>query len=943
MVNPTFPTTELSWGPLWNANGGAVPADGLVGLSGRSIGSISTGRGKQYELDQSQTGTLGAKLMDTDGALDPTNTAGPWVNRIKPYQPLRLRVQYPPCANLLLPGQASGGEGYSTGPIPASLAINSTCDPTGGQIVASGSAYQGSNVFQFAVVSGIASGSAVAWTRVLAPIPGKTYTVSMRVRNVAAGTTQGVKPRFAYYDNSGNTNVSYGSTVSLVGSTSAAWTQIQHTFTMPANTHAAQCGFVVSTTSVACSIQVDGWQLEEGSTATTWALPSPWYPLFAGFVERWSTEWRDAGSFGMVTPTGVDSFSLLAQRNIRDPLTEEMDARNPRFIYTLSDPQDVSTFADETGQCGPMGIGSSRLGPGTLTAGVTVTAADPVHGVWAANGGTVATLANSSPGTATAGPASFLTMPPGVNGPATGSWTRGIAFRYTGPKPTGSDIVALWTAGDQTFSPIGSLVAGTGTQVQITSTGRINFQAQQGGSGSAVSVSGTVADIDVTGGNWHLVLFGYRSDGTMMVSVDGHTYSPSGAPANMVVGGRGVSEWVGAWPSASTGGATAFNFSGDLAYISEFPSLLSSASCSAVYQAWKTAYLGDSTDQRYARILGWAGYSGATDIGTGQTRSMGAAKGGADALSLMQAVVDTESGNHWISPSGAVTFRGRASRYNSLIPTYVFGERTDLGEFPYEELTLDFDSTHLANAVEVTQAGTNQKFSASDATSQGAYFPRTMSRTVDSTDATEVQAAAGYLLSRYKDPKVRVTALRLHPGGNPALWPVCLALEIGNRVRVMRRAGAAPAIQLELFVEHLQWDLDDQNDAWLTLQLSPVDPTPYGLFSALHTTLNGNVSVGDPTFAINAPSGGSWAPLLGAMIYAGMQLVVEPGPNQEVVTVTSWVEPGPGWTAGSLTISGTFTKNHSVGSAVYHVLPAGITDPATWDSAAKFDSIAFSY
>lgn len=934
-VNPNYPTAEMAWGPLWNANAGAVPADRYVNLSKRTLGSIGAARGKQYELDQSQAGTFSAALADNDGALDPTNTAGPWAGHIKPYQPIRYRMQYPPCANLLLPGQASGGEGYATGAIPAALNIFSTVDPAGGQIVASGTAFQGANVFQFACGSGFAANSAVAWTKTNAVRQGATYTVSMRVRNVTASTTQGVKAHLSYYDGTGASVTTYGSVSSLVGNASAAWTTIQATFTAPASAYGMQCGFSVSATTVACSIQLDGWQLEESASASAWSIPSPYYPIFSGFVERWPTEWRDAGSFGVVSPTAVDAFALLSQRDIRAPLTEEIYARAPRFLYPLSDPQGSTAFADQTGNLGPAGIGTSRLGPGTFTAGDTATATDVVNGLFADTDSTVVTLTNANPGTNTVSAASYVTLP--TSGPASATWTRGLAFRYTGPKPTYKAII--WQTGDPRFN-IDNPSAGTGLALYIDTSGHVNFLRQRAGTSGTTFLSGG-ANKDVTDGNWHYVMFGYDNAGTSMLALDGVAQTLSAA-TGWYTAATNLTETVGAWPDLTSGGNTYGNFTGSVSYLAEWPSVLNSTAVSAIYSAWKTAFLGDSTDQRYARILGWAGYSGATDIGTGQTRSMSAAKGDSDAMSMLQAVVETESGNHWVAPNGAVTFRGRATRYNQLTPAYTFGERTDLGEYPYEELTLDYDSTHLANVVEVTQASTSQKFTATDSASQTAYFPRSMSRTVDTTDATEARAASGYLLSRYKEPAVRVTSLKLHPGANPSLWPVCLALEIGTRVRVMRRAGAAPAMQLEMFVEHIDWSFDDQNDAWLTLQLSPADPTPYGLFSAFHTTVNAAVAIGDPAFYINAPAGGTPAQLE-SMIAAGTQLVVDPGPNQETVTV---LKPGVttvGWTAASLFIVGTFAKTHPIGAAVYQVLPAGVTDPATWDLGSAFDAIAFSY
>jgi len=448
----------------------------------------------------------------------------------------------------------------------------------------------------------------------------------------------------------------------------------------------------------------------------------------------------------------------------------------------------------------------------------------------------------------------------------------------------------------------------------------------------------TVAD-----GNWHLAIFGHDpANSHAFVSVDAsiqnYTLGNSGAVANL------ISDNIGAMIYPASGNDAQANFIGDISCVSEFPSYFSSSDVSAVYSAWRNSFAGDSTAQRYSRILGWAGYKGDTSIATGLTNSMGpASTAGSDAMAQLASVVETESGVHYVDGSGRIVFKGRDARYNSLSPVYTFGERADLGEWPYEDLAIDYDSTHLANQVEVTQKSTSQIFSAIDSASQTAYFPRDMSRTIDSTNALECQDAANYLLSRYKNPVTRVTALRLHPAANPALWPVCLSLEIGTRIRIMRRPMGAPAIQLDVFVEHLDWSIDDQNDAWLTLQCSPVDQTPYGLVAAFHTTVNTAVTAGDSAFYINAPTDGNTGVLAG-QIGSGTVLVIDAGTaNAETVTVRAAGITSPGWSAGSLLITGTFTKSHAIGAAVYESLPAGVTDPATWDGSAKYDSSAFSY
>jgi len=404
-----------------------------------------------------------------------------------------------------------------------------------------------------------------------------------------------------------------------------------------------------------------------------------------------------------------------------------------------------------------------------------------------------------------------------------------------------------------------------------------------------------------------------------------------------------ISDNIGSYVDPTVGNGTYLNYKGDVSFVAEFPTQLSALAMLNIYTAWKSACTGESTNARYARILRYAGYTGATALDSGLTTAMGPANiSGQDAMSALQAVVDSENGAHFVDGAGSIRFKSRSARYNALVPVYTFGERVDLGEWPYEECTLDYDSTHLSNQVTVQQEGTGQNFYATDATSVAQYFPRTMSRTINVQSADECSDAADYLLSRYRQPAQRVSSLKLHPSGNPALWAICLSLELGTRVRVMRRPPNAPAVQVDCFVENLDWEFDDGGEAWLTLQCSPADLTPYGLFAAWHTTLASTVAAGVTSVTINASADN--VNVLAAQLAPGQQLTLGQGTaNAETVTVSAVGATSSGWTTATITFTAATTKAHTAGDVVCEVLPSGTTDATKWDAVSKFDSIAFAY
>ncbi|MEV5944454.1 hypothetical protein, partial [Streptomyces sp. NPDC051994] len=893
-INNNWPLIEDGWGAFWTATATA-PWDRYVELTPGTRGQTGIQRGRQYELDQVRAGELSTTVKNTDGSLDPLNTAGPYYGHISPYQPWRKRAMWPPSINILSQVMATGGDlgGYAVGTNLFNADVFSLTDPVfAPTITASATAWQGSTVLQASVPSGTGSPVLICYTLQPAALPGQTYTMQMRIRNVTASTSLQVQPVITWWAPGGGTfSPSTGSAVTLTGSPTAAWTQITVTGTCPVNAAGIYLGVETAASAAAtCSVQVDGWQLEKGSSASTWVAPGVWYPMFQGYMERLPATWSFNGTYGTVNPTAVDAFALLSQRQLSDPLTQEINSHSPRFLYKLDDPQNSIGASDATGNYPQAKIAVSKYGAGSLVFGTQITATNPTTGTYTGSSGSVVTVNNPNPGTDLIGGATYLKLASaGITGPADPTkWVRMLAFKYGGPTPTSRAY--LWSGMDNQRA--GGGPSGSQISVWLNTSGQpIVTIGGPSGAGADFMPGGATNCVD---GNWHLLIFGYNaSTQQVMVSQDGSlaafigsipsTYTPTGL----------VSDSVGGWVDATNGGGTAWNYKGDLSFAAEFSDWngiagSGSVGLTALYNAWKNAFAGESSDARYKRILGYAGWTAATSIQTGVTTSMGPAEfGGQDAVSALQAVVDTENGAHFVDRSGAINFKARSDRYNALTPAYIFGENAAGGEFPYEDCQLDYDPTRLANQVTVTQQTPNQQFVAQDQASITQYFPRTLTRTVNSSSAAECQDAADYLLSRYKQPAVRVSALKFHPSANPNLWPVLLGLELGTRVRVMRRPPApAATIQIECFVEAIQWDMDDKGEAYCTLQCSPVDLTPYAIFSAWHTTLKTTVASGVSAITINN-SADNTNPLA-TQLPAGTQIVLgQNTANQETVTISA--------------------------------------------------------
>lgn len=949
---PTWPVLLTEWGAPYNANGG-LPAVQRVDISDRVLTSNSVKRGKQYELDTAQAGELTNTLRNNDAVLDPTNTSGPFAGHIAPYQPFQIRAQYPPTPNLLPYVVATCGEGYSAGLIPSSFGIYAGTDPTGGQIVVPGDAYQGTNVFQFNVPNTYGAGQFIlGYTTSAAPLT--QYSLQAHIRNVAAGTTGPVQLAVGWFGPSlsaGPLSWSYGSVVTAVGASSGAtWYGLTETMTAPASACGMAVGIVTGGTAAAnWNMQCDALQLEKAVTPTAFIAPGTWYPLFTGFIERWPTQWKDSGTYGTVTPTITDALALLSQGQLSDPLTQEINAIGPTWLYRLDDPSSAVQAAEANGKFPPLNTVSSVSGAGSVTFGnaIAATTAAGVFNTGGQNGGSCVSVTAPVAGSSSPSAVSVLSLDEsGIKGPSNPRlWTRMIAIRWTGTgTPAVGAVETVWSSFDFQGNGIGGSI-----QLQLNPQGGtsnnfamgISLPLAGGGNTNNGPISVFPSGFNACDGNWHLVIFGYNdASQTAFCSIDGVTAGMSQA--------LGSGGWTPTIARDSLGGYLnggyqgAYELNGDIAYAAEFPSYLTATQVTNLYSAWRNACSGETSAARYTRILRYANYTGPTNIGSGcLTTDMGPASDldGSDALSCLENVVVTENGTHFAAKDGTITFQGRGFRYLNPTPAFTFGENAASGEFPYEDLQLDFDTTHLADDVTVTQQSTSQEFYAVSATDEAEYFDRTMTRTVNVNSSFEAQDAANFLVSRYGVPLTRVTMLKLNPAGQPALWPIVLQLELGMCIQINRRPFGCPMISLLLWIEQMQWDISDDGTATVQLQCSPVMAQPQATFTAWRTLLASTAASGQPTITVVPPTFDTVNPL-NAYITPGMSLTVHSSATA-TYTVKSVQATGSHWSTGTITFTTNLAGSVASGNTVNEVT-SGATNGA-FDANAVFDTAVFTY
>lgn len=243
-------------------------------ISARALGPWSTERGTDYWLSRTTAGLIRPVYDNRDGGLDPDNAAGPYYPNAQPYRGLRKRMRFSP--NLLTADQASGGEFSSlSGPVPlADLnVINDAGYPL--SIVTSGSAYQGTQVYQATLPNGATTFATVLLLKAAAVIPRQTYSVQAQAR-ITSGNSVSTQVSVLWYDNLGNSLGSTAGGAQTLTSGAGTWTQLTCAgVTAPAGAFSAWLKVQIASGTLTGSTvwQVDGLQWEQSLICSPWQMP----------------------------------------------------------------------------------------------------------------------------------------------------------------------------------------------------------------------------------------------------------------------------------------------------------------------------------------------------------------------------------------------------------------------------------------------------------------------------------------------------------------------------------------------------------------------------------------------------------------------------------------------------------------------------------------------
>lgn len=246
------------------------------------------------------------------------------------------------------------------------------------------------------------------------------------------------------------------------------------------------------------------------------------------------------------------------------------------------------------------------------------------------------------------------------------------------------------------------------------------------------------------------------------------------------------------------------------------------------YAAGLTGYghpFGEGTGTRINRWLNEIGWpSGSRSIAAGDT-VVGPYDTPGSLMTQIREMERVEQGLFYISKEGEVTFRDRTWQFTQT-SAGTFGD--DPGDIQFRDIQPDGNIVDaIRNQVEVTWR--NGTLVVSDQTSIDAYGIGSDSIS-SSAIPTQVlaQMLGAYIVRIGKDPRTRITFLRIHPRRDPATTaPVVLGLDLGDVITVdITPLNVGSATTYTLAVQGIRHRINRRE--WVVdLYLAPADLGPY--------------------------------------------------------------------------------------------------------------------
>lgn len=801
-----------------------VPGLSSVALNGSKattptvVRQVATQRGRQYELNKCQAGTMTLDVVDGSEYLNPVNGASPWnsgSNSLLPYRCAQTGAWWNTATrdttgNLL--NAANFPPGSTSAYDPSFETSGSWVGNLGTAPARALSTAQHFDGAQSLAITYAASTDGAAfglWT-----VPGQAYTLSLYVY---VPTSHTVTATFMNFPGA------IGSTIATAtSSTTGAWQRLTMTG-VPAG--AVSALNLTCSTAYPATVYLDAVQLELGAAASAFTTAGPtWFPVYTGYVERYPQKWDTGGFRGLKSLEAVDALSPLSRAVVNQSYAQTVLADGPNSYIPYNDdgfPQTVLLpkggqppigYTQLGTQSGAVNFGGDTFPDGSKAVTVSQQNADPVT----TGDTTMLTYLGTRQGAISMNPQAF-TLEMWVK------FTAGVIYGGAAAMQVGESTVGEVTG------PVKGLML-------YTAGGQLDWHLLDPNGGDS-GLYATYSAKPYPDGKWHhivLVMLG----GSMMKAVIDGTSNPVhafGFTASAAILLNNLYIQAQTYYGDPVSQVSVANWA-------TYPATLSDATITAHYQRG-TGYLGELPGVRALRLLTkyWS-----TNVTTdpGKTAlspdfyydppaTPGQAPQAVSVLSALEDIADTEMGLTWVDAAGKVHFDSRDTRYlNQQSALFVFGENEGAGELPYlNDIEYDYDPTYVYSEADLTCDNTGNTLTSVNATSQTNYGQRILSKTMYAQNEWDVQQAANFYTQRYAKPAgapgttvpPRITTLSIDPGSNPKLFAAALSLDIGERVTVKRRTSAGVTITGDYYIEQVNHQIDAQASTWTVhYQLSPV-------------------------------------------------------------------------------------------------------------------------
>jgi hypothetical protein len=768
-----------------------------------AVRQLTISRGRQYELDQIQAGTLVTSIVDPLELLNPDNMSSPFNsggNLLIPYRPIEVDTMWPnqPGSGNIINQNVSFDYDPSFELNPDGvLGAWGPADPSTALAQSTAQAFDGTHSL---LVTQTAAGVTRGIFNKFRTFPDLTYTFSAYVRPTAGSVTIQVVDALGVVH------------TSATASTLNVWTRLSMTWNAADTLETIT---IYGTVAGAPTFYVDATQLEFGASPTAFTTTGPTlYVLFSGFVERYPTNYDMAGFRALRPLYSVDALAIMSRMAVNQSYNATVAADNPSIFIPWSNTSSATS--------------GGALSTGSETAVVTAhnVQGDPNYFVpstgsinWAGDqqlDGTPAVVitqqnANKPPG-------------PGGGNQDTGVDILNGSFAFDTSLGGTIEMWAKPVVGQVSFGGVYSAAPGLQTNyasgipnivVESFPAGPIGFIYDPTGSNPQLSGQNLFPDnkwhyfaITVAGGTWKITQDTVEgvagSPGSF--GVIGFTYichisanCGLGAPQSQVSFGR----WA--------------------AYTRDI-----GATARQNHYQRGVGWINETSGSRVTRLLTtyWTALGGFASVAAGFLQmAPDFGYNGRVLLDVLQEIQESERGLIYVDMFGTVIFEDRNSRYANQTALWVFGENpvgASPVEYPYSAYETERDPTYTFSDANLSRPANNSFAPIVNTNTRTLFGQRVLTQTVQCVTDFDLTQAGIFYTQRYALPKTRITKLTLRPSANPALWPIIMQLELSQRSTVRRR-NAGVTVSADYYIEKVDHRIDAETSAWETdLQVSPV-------------------------------------------------------------------------------------------------------------------------